>query len=430
MSRTRQCIAESCVMLRNSINSRSNKKSSSSLMSSVETNCVGWLSACRLLTAAWLLGIASVAQSAQPPPPGAPPVAPAKGEDSSNDILLSSPTLNLGVPLLGPGGELLSAPSGPEAHERATWSRPADRSRKIGPVSILQVRPDIEMLTINGLNVAVQSGPDGTLVIGVLSDTRQAPQSCTALIAAIKQVAVEPIRYIINTSADPGRVGCNAALAKAGYAFSPGVRGFAALVMSHQNALLRLISQPEPRLDATAYPSETFSGKARSFYINGQGVQLIWMPGAHTDGDITVLFRRSDVVVTGEIFDPTRFPHIDLERGGSIQKELMALNEMVNFQVIPSVPKWQRAGGTLIIPARGPLSSHLDLVNYRDMLTIIRDRIQSLIDGGSTLAEIKAADVTRGYAARYGSNSGEWTTNDFVEALYKNLIAGKPTDKP
>lgn len=365
--------------------------------------------------AALFVGEMSVAQAPMPSP------HPRTAEEAAKDILLSSPTLNPSEPLQGPGGELLPAP-GTDALQRATWLVPAVQARMIGRVSALEVRPDIQMLTIDGFNMAVESGPDGVLVIGSAGRT---PGACEALIAAVKQVASGPIRYIINTSADADRVRCNTALAKAGHAFVPGVRGFDALVMAHHNALLRLISQPGPQLDATAYPSATFSGKARNFNMNGQAVQVIWMPNAHTDGDSVVLFRRSDVVVTGDLFDPTRFPVIDLQHGGSIQKHLDALNELVNFLVVPSVPKVHRAGGTLVIPARGALSSHLDLVNYRDMLTVIKERVQSLIDAGSTFAQIKAANVTRGYTARYGSASGDWTTDDFVKAVYESLMAEK-----
>lgn len=379
----------------------------------------GLLSHARLIslaTVTLLLGQMGVAQEAPIPSPH-----PRTAEEAAKDILLSSPTLNPSEPLQGPGGELLAAP-GAEGLQRATWSVPAVQARTIGRVSALEVRPDIQMLTIDGFNMAVQSGPDGVLVVGGAGRT---PGSCEALVAAVKQVASGPIRYIINTSADADQVRCNAVLAKVGHAFVPGVRGFDALVMAHHNALLRLISQPGPQLEATAYPSATFSGKARNFNMNGQAVQVIWMPNAHTDGDSVVLFRRSDVVVTGDLFDPTRFPVIDLQHGGSIQKHLDALNELVNFLVVPSVPKVHRAGGTLVIPARGALSSHLDLVNYRGMLTVIKERVQSLIDEGRTFAQIKAADVTRGYTARYGSASGDWTTDDFIKAVYESLIAEK-----
>ncbi len=377
-----------------------------------------------VLATVCLAGVARIALSAQPPgpPPGAPS---ANGQQP--DYLLSSPTLNQGEPLQGPAMEPLASGEGPPSPEQATWEIPANVPRSIGSVSALQVRPDVEMLTIDGQNVAVEHGDDGVLVIGSASGTTAG--SCEALLSAVREVAPGPIRYVIDTSTDPQRVGCNATVAKAGYAFVPGVRGYHALVMAHANALLRMINQPGTRLDADAYPSETFTEQARDFAMNHQGIQVIWMPAAHTSGDSVVLFRRSDVIVTGDVFDMTRFPSIDLAHGGTLQGEIAALNQLVDFLAIPEVPKFQRPGGTLIIPGRGQLSDHADLVNYRDMLTVIRNRTQSLIDAGKSLAQIKAADVTRGYRPRYGSDSGDWTTDDFVNAVYRSLIAQKRVRK-
>ena len=155
-------------------------------------------------------------------------------------------------------------------------------------------------------------------------------------------------------------------------------------------------------------------------YLNGEGIEVFHQPAAHTDGDAIVFFRRSDVVVAGDILDTTRFPVIDIAKGGSIQGEIAALQKLVDT-AIPSVPIVSREEGTLIIPGHGRICDQLDVVEYRDMVTIIRDRIRDLMKQGLTLEQVKAASPARGYTRRYGSDTGSWTTNDFVEAVYRSM---------
>jgi glyoxylase-like metal-dependent hydrolase (beta-lactamase superfamily II) len=155
-------------------------------------------------------------------------------------------------------------------------------------------------------------------------------------------------------------------------------------------------------------------------YLNDEGLEVFHQPAAHTDGDAIVFFRRSDVVVAGDILDTTRFPVIDIAKGGSIHGEIAALQKLVNT-AIPSVPIVSREAGTLIIPDHGRVCDQLDVVEYRDMVTIIGDRIRDLMKQGLTLAQVKATSPARGYTRRYGSDTGSWTTNDFVEAVYRSL---------
>ena len=159
-------------------------------------------------------------------------------------------------------------------------------------------------------------------------------------------------------------------------------------------------------------------------YLNGEGIEVLYQPAAHTDGDAMVFFRRSDVVVAGDVLDTTRFPVIDTARGGSVQGEIAALNRLIDL-AIPSVPIVSREAGTLIIPGHGRVCSQLDVVEYRDMLTIIQDRVLDLIKQGRTLEQIKAASPTKGYTRRYGADTGSWTTNNFVEAVYRSLAEAK-----
>ena len=164
-------------------------------------------------------------------------------------------------------------------------------------------------------------------------------------------------------------------------------------------------------------------------YLNGEGIEVFHQPAAHTDGDAIVFFRRSDVVVAGDVFDTTRFPVIDIAKGGSIQGEIAALQKLVDT-AIPSVPIVSREEGTLIIPGHGRICDQLDVVEYRDMVTIIRDRIRDLMKQGLTLEQIKAASPARGYMRRYGSDTGSWTTNDFVEAVYRSMVRKRNESLP
>ena len=298
-------------------------------------------------------------------------------------------------------------------------------------VEVLQLRENFYMIAGGGGNIGVQVGKDGVVVV----DAGSAPNS-SAVIAAIQNITTQPIRYLINTTADPDHVGGNEAVASAGETLFTrlGGRGLAAdfhsggaSIVSHENVLGRMAAPtgetaPFP---FEAWPTETFHQIRWYIYLNGEGIEVLHQPGAHTDGDAFVFFRRSDVVVAGDVYDTTRFPVIDVERGGSIQGEIAALNRLVDL-AIPSVPIVSREAGTLVIPGHGRVSDQLDVVEYRDMVTIIHDRIRDLIDAGLTLREIQATTPTRGYTRRYGSETGEWTTEDFVEAIYRSLTEEQP----
>ena len=315
----------------------------------------------------------------------------------------------------------------------AAQSTAGEFAQTIGPVSVLQVRPDVYMLTMNGANVAVATGPEGTVVVNT------GPASASdALLAAIKQLTSTPIRVVIDMSADADLIGGNEAVAAAGQAltdvlFRPGGInsgdvGKVAAIIARQSVLERIVSQPGPAVPTWALPGEVFTRPQYNLYLNGQGIEVIWQPAAHSDGDSVVLFRRSDVVVTGAIFDITRFPVIDLEHGGSIQGEIDALNRVMNTLVIAPTPVVTNEGGTMIIPLRGQLCSQSDLLAYRDMVAAVRDRIQDQIAHGKNLAQTKAADPAQGYRSRYGTDTGR-TTDEFVEAVYKSLMAQSKAHK-
>jgi len=293
-------------------------------------------------------------------------------------------------------------------------------------LEVLPVRPNFYMIAGAGGNIGVQVGVDGVVVVDSGSTS-----SSDAVVAAIKKVTTQPIRYVINTSADPDHVGGNAAVAKAGQTLftqsgGAGVAadflGGGASILSAEQVLTSMSATggQSSSFPVGAWPTETFNQPRKYMYLNGEGIEVFRQPAAHTDGDAMVFFRRSDVVVAGDVLDTTRFPVIDTARGGTIQGEIAALQKLVDT-AIPSVPIVSREEGTLVIPGHGRVCDQLDVVEYRDMVTIIRDRIRDLMKQGLTLEQIQAASPARGYTRRYGSETGSWTTNKFVEAVYRTM---------
>lgn len=306
-------------------------------------------------------------------------------------------------------------------------------------VTVLPVQGAVYMIEGAGGNIAVQIGSDGI----VLVDTGSGAKSKEVL-AALGDLTSDPIRYIINTGPGSDHVGGNAALAAAGQSLAfrgrggrggpPGGRGrggppgAAPAGPPGANDPSAPIVGPDPLLSRmsktyplAAWPTEVFlEGEAKNFFLNDEAVQVFRQPAAHSDSDSMVLFRRSDVVVSGEIFDLTRFPVIDVEKGGTIQGELDALNALMHLAV-SSAPLPYKHGGTRIIPAHGRIAEQAEVVEYRDMVTIIRDRVQALMKEKKTLAEIQAANPAAGYRTRFGADSGDWTTAKFIETIYRTV---------
>ena len=296
-------------------------------------------------------------------------------------------------------------------------------------LEVIQLRPNFFMIAGAGGNIAVQVGEDGLLI----ADTGLASRA-DAVLAAIKQISSAPIRYIANTSADPDHVGGNEVMANAGQTLfggwttgNAGMFGRAGASIVATERVLHRMSNPDdggtPYPDV-AWPTEAFYLPRKYMFFNGEAVEFLHQPAAHTDGDSVVFFRRSDVLVTGDLLDLRGFPVIDTAHGGTIQGEIAALNRLVDIAV-PSVPLVSREAGTLVIPGHGHVGDQIDLAEYRDMLTIIRDRVRDLIKDGRTLDQIKAAAPARGYTGRYGSTTGSWTTNQFIEAVHHSLVQEK-----
>jgi cyclase len=290
-------------------------------------------------------------------------------------------------------------------------------------VHVLPVQGNVYMLTGAGGNIALQTGKDGL----VLVDSGLAEMADQTL-AAIRTVSKAPIHFIINTDADRDHVGGNAAISKvattisdnnfvadiAGSSVMPGAK-----IVAHL-AVLNRMSSPDgdrPATPGAGWPSDEYSTKEKKLFLNGEAVVLYHEPAAHTDGDSIVFFRRSDVISAGDLFDVDRYPVIDLQRGGNIQGIIAGLNHIIEL----AVPADKQEGGTYIIPGHGRLCDQADIVEYQTMLTIIRDRIQDMISRGMTLDQVKQQKPTFDYDVHYGQMSGPWTTEMFIEAVYKSL---------
>ena len=290
----------------------------------------------------------------------------------------------------------------------------------------IQIRPNVHVIFGAGGNVTVHVGEDGIVVV----DSGSA-ETARALLDAIKAISSRPIRMIVNTSADLDHVGGNAIVGGAGIGLSPDPFGDGnhATVLAHENVLLRLsalgANGTESPLPTRMLPNDTFTSRYRSFYVNDDAVQVIRQTGAHSDSDVMVLFRKADVIATGDVIDLRQFPVIDHVKGGSIQGEIEGLNRLLTEFVVAGAPLVLKPGRTLVVPGHGYVSDYAEVVEYRDMVTVIKDTIQALIDNGLTLEQVKAANPTKGYRGRYGSDNGAWTTDSFVEAVFNGLSRKK-----
>ena len=305
--------------------------------------------------------------------------------------------------------------------ERFAQGRPVTSTP---PLETVQIRSNVFVIFGAGGNVTVHLGAEGAILVDSGSATM-----ADKVLAAVKAITRQPICLIINTGADADHVGGNEALASTGVSLSPtafnaGIRQ--AAVLAHENVLLRMIAPTgqAPLFPLGMWPTETYTSQVKSMYLNDDGIQVIRQPAAHSDGDSVVFFRRADVIATGDILDLRQFPVIDAAKGGSIQGEIDALNRLLEL-AIPAMPLIYKEGRTYLVPGHGRIADHAELVEYRDMVTVIRDVIQHMIDKGMTLEQIKAANPTQGYRGRYGSDTGEWTTAMFVEAVFKDLSQRK-----
>jgi glyoxylase-like metal-dependent hydrolase (beta-lactamase superfamily II) len=272
---------------------------------------------------------------------------------------------------------------------------------------VLPVQGNVYMLVGGGGNVTVQAGKDGILLVDT-GLTQLAPK----IIAALHTISTGPVRYIVNTHVHADHVGGNEALAKLGKDNAP--PGFPRIIanLAVQERMAEPPAGNEAPVQGTLWPNDTYSTPSKDLSFNNEAVVIYHIPAAHTDGDSIVFFRRSDVVSSGDIFTPDRYPFIDLNRGGSVQGIVDGLNRILEI----AVPLKYQEGGTYVIPGHGRLCDEADVVEFRDMVTIIRDRIQDLIKKGMSLEQVKAAKPSFDYDTQYSGSP-----DIFVESVYKSL---------
>ena len=320
------------------------------------------------------------------------------------------------------------------------------------PLQTLPVRGNIHVIQGAGVNVVVSVGRDGVFIV----DTG-VPEHADGLIAAVRRLQAQldlreaalgfgaetrssvasrniaappkPIRYIANTNADPNHVGGNEKVRLAGRTFTGGNvaatitdAGRGAAILAHENVMLRMTAG-EARASGDSLPTDTYFNDVMklSHFFNGEGIQLMHQPAAHSDGDSLVWFRGSDVIAAGDVYSTVTYPVIDRDRGGTINGIVDALNRILAL----SIAEFRTEGGTLIIPSHGRISDSADVAYYRDMVTIIRDRVRAMIEKGMTLEQVKASRPTADYEPRYGATTGSWTTDKFIEAVYVTLGGGR-----
>jgi glyoxylase-like metal-dependent hydrolase (beta-lactamase superfamily II) len=326
-----------------------------------------------------------------------------------------------------PGLPSQPEPGTPQGTPTRPTDRPAIPAYDDGNVETLHVQGNVYLVAGGGANVVVQRGAEGLLLV----NTGPA-RAAQAVLGGVRQVSDAPIRLILSTSADEELTGANEAISNAGRNINAGVGGpdgrepsrlEGAPIIATEAILHRMSGvKGEPQREPFGvWPHLTFYGPLNSRTFNGEVVEMRHVPEAHTDGDMFVWFRRSDVIAAGNLFSTTTYPVIDLDRGGSVQGLLNALNDMLDI----AVPAFNNQGGTRIVPGHGRIGNESDLAEYRDMLTIIRDRVQAMVAKGMTLDQVRAARPTLDYDGIYASSRGTWTGEMFLEAVYRDLSGKK-----
>ena len=282
-----------------------------------------------------------------------------------------------------------------------------------GELEVLHVQGNVWLIAGAGGSIAVQAGEQGVVVV----DTG-ASGFGSEVIAAIAKISDRPIRYIINTSIADQHIGGNDQIALLpGGSTSGAERGVRINVIAQENVLFRMSvargADGEQRYPQLAWPTDGYYEPQRGQIFNGEAIDIIHMPNAYSDGDSIVYFRGSNVLVSGDIFSNTSLPMIDYSKGGSFQGTIAALDRMLDITISDDLAE----GGTYVIPGHGYISDEADLVEYRDMTYIVRDRLQRLIiEQGLNLEQVIAERPLLGWEGRYDRPG--WSFEMFLEAVY------------
>lgn len=296
-------------------------------------------------------------------------------------------------------------------------------------VRSIHVQGNVWMINAGTVNVAVQIGDQGVLLVDTGTEA-----VADAILAEVRRLAGDKvIRYIINTHSHLDHTGGNVKIASAGKSIISGnfagqagpAAANAAKILAHEQTQTRMQTEGPDAVPAAGWPTDTFFVEKDAFYFNGEAVEMLHQPDAHTSGDVMVHFRKSDVIAAGDVYVNTTFPIINRRHGGSYAGVLAGLNRIIDI----TVPRDKAEGGTYVIPGHGRLADEADVVDYRDMTTIVRDRVMAAIGKKMTLAEVKTARLVRDYEGRFGGAQGAWTTDTFLEAAFGSLSPASPVTR-
>ena len=282
-------------------------------------------------------------------------------------------------------------------------------------VEVLPVQGNVHLIVTGaGSNIVAQVGEQGALLVDA-----SAPEVSDRVIAEVRRLTGGPIRGIVDTTTDLDHIGGNANIAAVGQPMFQGNTGYLggpqATIFAHENAFNRLsLPGSAMRVAERLWPTDTFFTAKKKLFFNHEPIEIRWTP-ALTDGDVIVWFRGSDVIAAGDVFTTTSYAKFDPVRGGSIQHVLDGLNLLVDI----AIPELNQQGGTRIVPAHGRIGNQSDVVEYRDMVTIVRDRVRDARQAGLAREQIHARHVTLEYDGVYSTPG--YTGAMFVDAVYDDL---------